>query len=528
MRYRRKCLAAILCLGLAYAAPISDVGWNQGAHYALVRSMWRGSPSVDRDRWLSSDVAYVGGHYYAAKAPGLGLASLPAYAVLHLSGASRVIDRHASSRRRAASLTIWALGLLSVVTAATVLLLLVGLVGDRVAPGFGLASAVTLGVGTLVLPFATVYFAHVLSALFGFAAFVVLWRERETGARLMWVAVAGLLVGLAVTTEYTLALVGAPLLVYALVRPQARLRRGLAYGVGALVGIVPLLVFNWWAYRSPFHVSYTNAVSVPGSSGHDVLGANTTGFFGVGLPSPRVALELLFASRGLLTLSPVLAMSVVGALLMFRRGYRPESLVIGTVAVLFIVANSGYFLPFGGATPGPRFLIPALPFLAVPLAASYRAFPVTTLALGVASTVIFVTATSTLPLLPTADISAWTSRARADLFRETAASLTVASPRWLALFAFLVPLAAAIVLTVRAAPRVPVRRRDLWLALGFLIVWALAASLVPRLGAVPGSGAIVLVLSAAGVAMAVTLSIAHGVAGPSSRRRVSTGPREAE
>ena len=56
-------------------------------------------------------------------------------------------------------------------------------VGDRLEPGLGIAAAVTLGGATLVLPFATLFFSHVLAATLGFAAFAVLLLEREGAPR---------------------------------------------------------------------------------------------------------------------------------------------------------------------------------------------------------------------------------------------------------------------------------------------------------------------------------------------------------
>ena len=53
-------------------------------------------------------------------------------------------------------------------------------------------------------------------------------------------------------------------------------------------------------------------------------------------------------------------MAVAGVVLMRRppprRGQRDPA-----VAAVYFVYNAGYWLPFGGGTPGPRFLIPALP-----------------------------------------------------------------------------------------------------------------------------------------------------------------------
>ena len=46
-------------------------------------------------------------------------------------------------------------------------------------------------------------------------------------------------------------------------------------------------------------------MKIPGRTGHDVLGLNSAGFFGVQVPSPHAALQLLFSGRGLLVITPV-------------------------------------------------------------------------------------------------------------------------------------------------------------------------------------------------------------------------------
>ena len=38
--------------------------------------------------------------------------------------------------------------------------------------------------------------------------------------------------------------------------------------------------------------------------------------------------------------------------------------VAAGMTVAFVLSDAGYFLPYGGNSPGPRFLVPALPFLA--------------------------------------------------------------------------------------------------------------------------------------------------------------------
>lgn len=476
-------LLALALLGLAFATPLQPVGCNQTAHLALAKSLADGSPSIDRYRTESCDTAYVDRHYYAAKAPGLALASLPAYALLDLLGldtenpaAGRPYPEAMLELPRSA---VWQVSLFGSSLAAFLLLLLVRSVANRLVPGYGTAAAATLGAGTLVLPFATVYFAHVLSALLGFAAFALLLRERASPADTRLVAAAGVASGLAVTVEHPVALVAAVLGVYVLAR-QGRPRRAAAYVGGVLVGLVPLLAYNWWALGSPFRLPYANAVIEPGTSGHDVVGANDEGFFGVGVPSPRDALELLFSTRGLLVLSPVVAAGFVGTWLLYRRGRSAEAAVVAAVALGFLVYNAAYYLPFGGFVPGPRFLIPALPFLALGIAAAYRAAPLTTGVLAAASIGAMALATAAEPLLGSEDTASWVRRARGGDFTQTVVTAFGGGHGWLAIAPFLLLVFAGGAFAAATLPRQP-RWEEVPLAALTAAAWLITLVAAPDL-----------------------------------------------
>ncbi|MDP9293999.1 MAG: hypothetical protein M3O90_06185, partial [Actinomycetota bacterium] len=75
------------------------------------------------------------------------------------------------------------------------------------------------------------------------------------------------------------------------------------------------------------------------------------------------------------------------------------ALLIAFIALADLVYNSGYRLLFGGYSPGPRFLIPALPFLVLGLTASFRRFPASTAVLAVCSALTMITVTVTNPEL---------------------------------------------------------------------------------------------------------------------------------
>src|SRR5207247_6113278 len=226
----------------------------------------------------------------------------------------------------------------------------------------------------MVLPFATMLFSHALSATLAFAAFAVLIHERRGPPRIALVALAGLLAGLAVTVEYPVALVGAIVGVYGLARRPVLARLG-AYAGAAFVGGLPALLFNLWAFGNMFTFSYAHVVGDQE--------ANKRGLFGVSAPDFGVLVQLLFSPIGLLILTPIMIVGAVGLICVYRRGRRLEALVAAAVAVLYLLWNAGYETPFGGNSPGPRFLVATLPFLALGFAAAYRAFPLTTLALAI-------------------------------------------------------------------------------------------------------------------------------------------------
>src|SRR5438874_9941184 len=54
---------------------------------------------------------------------------------------------------------------------------------------------------------------------------------------------------------------------------------------------------------------------------------------------------------------------------------------------MFLLSTSGYFLPYGGLSPGPRFFVPALPFLGLGLAPAFARWRLATTALTVASVI---------------------------------------------------------------------------------------------------------------------------------------------
>jgi hypothetical protein len=455
-RSRRWGVLAVLIVGVAFAYIAQPTADNANAHYALVRSLADGRPYIDPYADETIDKGYFEGHYYAVKPPGLALFSLPPYLVLEALDA--VPENPV--------LAVWILNLWASVLAAVLLLLAVRSLGERLAPTLGAAAAITLGLGTLVFPFSTLYFAHVLAAALAFGAFFLLWREREREPRLAVVAAAGVMAGLAVTVENTLGIAAIALALYALLRP-GRLRRGLAYGAGLLAGIIPLLAFDWWAFGSPLRTPYRYLLAPHSEEfGPVLILGQGGGFFGIGTPKPEIGLQLLFSGRGLITLMPIAAVGIAALVAVWRRGWHAETIAIVAVAIGFLVFNAGYYHSFGGAwggsAPGPRFLLATLPFLAVPLAIAYQRFPFTTALLASLSAMQMVAATATEPLLPDYGTFRWSTHLAEGKFTGTAIRVMLGgfSGGWPYILPLLTLVVAAVVCAYASASRASPARHD--------------------------------------------------------------------
>jgi hypothetical protein len=359
-RRERLVLVAIALAALPLMWPNNP---QDASRLALSQSLLRdGTLAVDRYRpW---DHSAYGGHWYTDKAPALSFYAVPAVAAVRAVGHPHL----------PVWTGVWRRWILRIAVNGPLLLLLafvVGRIAEGLQPGTGAATAVVLVLGTLLGPLATMLFGHVGAALLGFGALALAWRGRY--------GPAGAAAGAAVLWEYQSVVAALAVLAYVAVRGRGPLLRYLA---GAVPAAVLLAAYDLAAFGSPFHLSYSYIANAYGAD-------QSRGLFGIGAPTLRglrtvlVGGSGLHVDRGLLVTSPVLVACALGLVLLWRRGYRAEAAVCLGVSAATLLYTAGYFLPYGGTSPGPRFFGPALPFLVLglPLALDRWRLPTVALAL---------------------------------------------------------------------------------------------------------------------------------------------------
>lgn len=382
---RRPETALFALFFVAYAYFYQAGGWNQNSRFDLVRSIVEQRTSrIDSFYRNTGDLACRGPegrcrrpaptrgkHAYCDKAPGASWLAVPAYSIVYaVAGSDRPSARYLAIASHVS--TVCAVALPSALAAAMLFWLLGALfVRTRVR----LAVALSYGLGTLAFPYATLFYGHQLTAALVLIGFAMLVRMRHPGERDDSVTepfgkrrlfAIGALLGAAVVVEYPAALAVAPICVYAAlwIRPLPRLGWLIA---GMAIPGVMLAAYHWIVFGGPLTLPYEFSTQPHRGQGF---------FMGLGTPRWHAIENILFTGfRGLFYSAPWLLMAIPGAIALARRPrYRAEAIVCVVIALLYIWLNASLVDWEGGWAMGPRYLIPAIPFLAI-LAAGMGRIP---------------------------------------------------------------------------------------------------------------------------------------------------------
>jgi hypothetical protein len=369
-------LLLLVLFGLAYALfSQNSASWNTLCRAAMTANLVQhGRVDINGYESFTDDKAFRDGVYHCDKAPGMSFLAMPAAAAF--TSVVPITPEKTYSAAWTAFLLICAVTTSGILCAAAALLLFRWLLQRTGSIGAALVGAIAFGLGTQVWGWATSFFSHAATAallVMGFIAFDATAR-RLAAARptLLFALLTGLALGGATATEYTALpaalIIGAG---FAAVSPWRRPLDVVAMfafvALGAIIALIPVLVYNAVAFGSPFTAGYAYTV---------VFDAHRTGLFGIGLPDPELIGRLLVsAERGIVWYAPaVLVMGWAVGRMAQRRGMRVIAAVTTGVALWYLLMNAGFGYWQGGESTGPRYLTPGVALGALALGVAWPAF----------------------------------------------------------------------------------------------------------------------------------------------------------
>jgi hypothetical protein len=248
----------------------------------------------------------------------------------------------------------------------------------------GIGLALAYGLGTMAWPYAKFYFSDPLSACCLLASVYFLFVYKEQG-QLRQLILAGGLLGYALLTKLSSVVVLPLLLAYSLptasalrslgsvvsratparwrlsINPSAEdsqlggyritsWRHLLAFLAPAAFLLIVACLYNYYAFGQPF------------TGGYHEEGWSTPLYVGLyGL--------LMSSGKSLLLFVPVTVAAPLALVAFYKTGRKEEAVLFTAIFGAYLLLHAGWWSWYGGWSWGPRFLVPTLPFLILPLGA---------------------------------------------------------------------------------------------------------------------------------------------------------------
>lgn len=395
---------------------------QQASRYALTASIWENHTVIldEMEEVVAIDIAVRDGHMYSDKAPLQPILGVPFYAAYRAVGGESATVLRVSGNLGVWWQTFW---FAAVPLAALAVVLLA--IAERVDRTTAMSSALAVIAGTILLPFGALLFGHVLAAFFIAAAVALLLSDEVTAWHLVG---SGALVGAAVMTEYPAVLVGAVVGLFALWRARSRVYW---FVVGGAPPAVLLGIYHTIAFGSPLSHPYRYSAFA------GVPDAEKSFLDPFGSAKLDNLVDIFFAGRGFFIATPIVILGLVGVIWMvLRRDGLERALAVASIGAFLAMLAVPLFWgnPWGGSSPGPRYLTPALPLLVVGVAAIWSFRPLLSRVVVAVSATTMVLATVSDPLITAAGnggFGRWLRLVRDGEFADTVFTIGLGTWGWL-------------------------------------------------------------------------------------------------
>lgn len=253
--------------------------------------------------------------------------------------------------------TVWLLNVLVCAGVGSLVLLFARALGYSA--GVSTSAALLFGLGTIVWPYSKAFFREpvLMLLLFGAALCLYVWRARwRSLAGWVWFGLFVMLMIMALLTKEA-AMMSIPIFVV-LALPRVSLRRGWGRVAGLGLLIVVVAGISFFALNSVLEIvavprTYDPIARLSSVQGNEAFIIQALGGY------------LFSPGRSMFVFSPVLVLGIPGAVMLARQR-RWRSLLVVLMTLLVFVGGYAVLRHenwFGGLAWGPRYLVPATPFL---------------------------------------------------------------------------------------------------------------------------------------------------------------------
>lgn len=320
------------------------------------------------------DYSYYNSHFYSGYAPGMTLLAVPLYII---SKPLFYLIPHNFLGYPDNQMKLIFLNFLATIFISSLLSALMTIMVYDITQYFTknkyhrLISSLVLSFGTLLFIYSTEYYDGTVSTFFIFLSFYLLFKiknnqEKIISSKLLFLA--GLCAGFSVFLKYHQIIPVLFLSIYLLT--FLRNKKILYFLAGLIVPGILLLGYHQLIYGNPLDTPYKHRMN------DFALNTVSTGFYQIVGPEFKSIYGLSFSpEKGLFLYMPILLLSLIGLFYMFKeRNYTKEAILILIFFFGLFLFNSSLVDSSwqGNCSFGPRYLIPFLPFLALPLVFAFN------------------------------------------------------------------------------------------------------------------------------------------------------------
>jgi hypothetical protein len=360
--------AILLSVWIMYLFHFSPTGTGSDRFVALARSIVeRHSITIDAFHQYTGELSYHSGHYYINTNPGLSFFAAPCWAVVY------PIYSRLPSRLRELEACHWFLvhficfagttALAGALSASLVALLVYAKIRSVY---YCLVAAALYAFGSIAFFFSTRLQQNVVIVLLALLVFAAVRLSCESELRPRGFAAIGVLIGLGLFCDLS-ALPLLMALLVTLVLGREGWRHQFLLGSGLLLGLIPLLAYNLLAFGDAFRPAQAYMVKH-----RDIVDSGLLSWFS--FPSGRLLWwQLISPSQGVLCYMPYVLLLLWGKTLRSIFSRRESIFLVACVTFYFLWSILVSFSRFN--IFGPRYLLPAVPFLCLTASLSISRAP---------------------------------------------------------------------------------------------------------------------------------------------------------